>query len=54
MIDFENWLDEIRVKLYEQTKNLREEDVIKAVNADAERIAAQYGFSIVKAASATA
>jgi hypothetical protein len=54
MIDFESQLDEIRVKLYEQTKNLPKEEIIKAVNADAEKIAVKHGFPLVKTAPASA
>ncbi|GBR75127.1 hypothetical protein NO1_2177 [Candidatus Termititenax aidoneus] len=50
MINFENWLDEVRIELYEQTKNLRKEEIIEVVNANAEKIADRYGFNIVKTA----
>jgi hypothetical protein len=46
MKDFENELDEIRIKLYEETKGLDTEDIIKNVNYRAQKIAHEYGIYI--------
>jgi hypothetical protein len=53
MLDFETQLDKIRIKLYEQTKDLHKKDVIKSVNTDAEKIATKYGIKIISTAAAT-
>ena len=46
MKDFENQLDEIRIQLYEETKELCKEDIIKNVNYHAQKIAHDFGFTI--------
>ena len=46
MTDFENQLDEIRIKLYEETKNLEKADIINTVNFDAQKIAHEFGIKI--------
>ena len=46
MKDFESQLDEIRVKLYEETKDLTKEDVIKKVNSNCKKIAKEFGIKI--------
>jgi hypothetical protein len=46
MKDFEHELDEIRIKLYEETKELDTEEIIKTVNYRAEKIANEYGIII--------
>jgi hypothetical protein len=46
MNNFENELDEIRIKLYEETKELDTEEIINNVNSHAQNIALEYGFSI--------
>ena len=45
MKDFENELDEIRVKLYEESKYQKKEDIIKNVNSNCRKIA--YEFDII-------
>ncbi|MCL2478715.1 MAG: hypothetical protein FWF22_04390 [Treponema sp.] len=46
MKDFENELDEIRIKLYEETKDLDTVDIINKVNSHAQKIANEFGFKI--------
>jgi len=49
--NFEDILDSIRVELYEQTKELKNKEVVEATNLNASRIAEQYGINIVKKAA---
>jgi pyruvate formate-lyase activating enzyme-like uncharacterized protein len=51
MKDFENQLDEIRVKLYEETKEMDKEDVIKTVNNHAKKIAHDFNINIISTAN---
>ena len=46
MIDFENQLDNIRIELYEETKNLDKVDIINSVNSHAQKIAQEFGIRI--------
>jgi hypothetical protein len=46
MNDFENQLDAIRVQLYEETKKMDKEDIIRTVNAHAKKIAQEFGIII--------
>ena len=46
MIDFENQLDEIRIKLYEETKNMEKIDIICTVNSHAQKIAQEFGIDV--------
>jgi hypothetical protein len=46
MNDFENQLDAIRIKLYEETKEMDKEDIIKNVNSHAQNIAKKFGIKI--------
>ena len=46
MNNFEDQLDEIRIKLYEETKEMNKEDIIRNVNAHAQRIAYEFGIKI--------
>jgi len=48
MDNFENQLDEIRIKLYEETKEMDTEDIIRNVNARAQKIAYEFGIKIEK------
>ena len=48
MNNFEDQLDEIRVKLYEETKEMNREDIIRNVNAHAQKIANEFGIKIEK------
>ena len=51
MIDnYEDEIDAIRVKLYEETKGLTVEERVKRSSAITREMAAQYGFKIVKSA----
>jgi len=46
MNNFENQLDVIRVKLYEETKDMDKENIIKYVNSHAQKIAQEFGIKI--------
>jgi hypothetical protein len=46
MNNFENQLDEIRIKLYEETKEMSKEELIKKVNTHAQKIACEFGIQI--------
>jgi len=44
-------IDAIRVKLYEETKHLTREERIKRINDKGQRLAAEFGFTIVPSAN---
>jgi len=46
MNNFEEQLDVIRVKLYEETKKMDKEDIITNVNSHAQKIAQEFGIKI--------
>jgi len=46
MNNFENQLDVIRIKLYEDTKEMDKKDIIKNVNSHARKIAQEFGIKI--------
>ena len=46
MKDFENELDEIRIKLYEETKKMGTNNIIEIVNSHARKIAHEFGIKI--------
>jgi hypothetical protein len=46
MNDFENQLDAIRIELYEETKKMDKEDIIKNVNSHAQKVAQEFGIKI--------
>jgi hypothetical protein len=46
MNNFENQLDAIRIKLYEETKDMDKEDIIRNVNSHAHKIAQEFGIEI--------
>ena len=46
MKDFENELDEIRIKLYEETKEMDTNNIIEIVNSHARKIAHEFGIKI--------
>jgi len=46
--DFENQIDDIRVSIYERTKDLANVEAATSTNDNARRIAEQYGIKIVK------
>jgi pyruvate formate-lyase activating enzyme-like uncharacterized protein len=50
MNNFEDQLDEIRIKLYEETKGMDEEDIIRNVNSHARNIAQKFGIEIYSTA----
>jgi hypothetical protein len=46
MNNFENELDRIRIKLYEETKELNKKDIIFKVNSHAHKIAQEFGITV--------
>jgi hypothetical protein len=46
MNNFENQLDAIRIKLYEETKEMDKEEIIRNVNSHAQNIAQKFGIKI--------
>jgi len=46
MNNFENQLDVIRIKLYEETKEMDKENIIRNVNSHAKKIAQEFGIKI--------
>ena len=48
MNNFENQLDKIRVEIYEQTKDMKNAEIVKAANNHGKALASQYGIKIVK------
>jgi hypothetical protein len=46
MNNFEEQLDAIRIKLYEDTKEMDKEDIIRNVNFHAQEIAQEFGIKI--------
>ena len=48
--DYEAEIDAIRLKLYEETKNLTVEERVERANSQARELAARYGFKIAKSA----
>jgi pyruvate formate-lyase activating enzyme-like uncharacterized protein len=51
MNNFEDQLDEIRIKLYEETKGMSRDEIIKSINSSAQTIADKYGIPIIKSMS---
>ena len=49
--DFEDKLDDIRVRLYEKSKDLSGEDFINQMNSKARVAAEQFGFTIIASAN---
>ena len=46
MNDFENELDEIRIKLYEETRGVDTKEIINSVNSHARSIAYEFNINI--------
>jgi len=46
MNDFEHQLDEIRIKLFNETKGMNKENIINNVNSNAKKIAYEFGIKI--------
>jgi hypothetical protein len=46
MNNFEDQLDIIRIELYEETKEMDKEDIIRNVNSHAKKIAQKFGIKI--------
>jgi pyruvate formate-lyase activating enzyme-like uncharacterized protein len=51
MNNYENELDEIRIKLYEETNSMGKDEIIRVVNTHARKIAQEFGIHIVKETS---
>jgi hypothetical protein len=47
MNNYEDQLDEIRVKLFEETNGMKKAEIIKLVNSHAKKIAQEFGISII-------
>jgi hypothetical protein len=52
MDNFENQLDIIRIELFEETKNMKKDDIIGNVNSHAKKIAQEFGIKIETAIKA--
>ena len=50
MNNYENELDETRIKLYEATSNMEKDKIVRMVNTHAKKIAQEFGIHIVKEA----
>ena len=48
MNNYEKELDEIRIKLYEETNNMEKDDIIMLINTHARNIAQDFGIKIAK------
>ena len=48
MNNYENTLDEIRIKLYEETSNMEKDEIVRMVNTHAQKIAQEFGIHIVQ------
>jgi hypothetical protein len=46
--NFEDEIDEIRIKLYEKYKNCSNEEFVDGINERARAVAEKYGIAIVK------
>jgi hypothetical protein len=46
--DFEDKLDAIRVGMYEQMKDLPQDEALALLNGNAKKLADEFGFTIVK------
>jgi hypothetical protein len=51
MNNFEDELDTIRIKLYEETKNMDTTLLVNTVNSHARKIADEFGFKIMNSDS---
>jgi hypothetical protein len=48
MDNFENQLDEIRIKMFEDTKNMDKIEMMNMINEHARQIAKEYGIRMIK------
>ena len=48
---YEAEIDAVRVKLYEETKDLTKEERIERANDKAQKLASEFGFTIFSSAS---
>lgn len=46
--DFEDELDDIRVKLYEETKHMSSSEFASHINAEADRICKEFGIQVAE------
>jgi hypothetical protein len=46
--NFEDWLDAVRIKLYEETKHMSVAERVAHSNAEGRKIAAKYGITRFK------
>jgi hypothetical protein len=51
MNNYENELDEIRIKLYEETSNMKKDEIVRMINTHAQKIAQEFGIHIAKKTS---
>jgi hypothetical protein len=47
MNNYEDQLDEIRIKLYEETNGLEKDEIIRMVNSHAKKVAQEFGIRII-------
>jgi hypothetical protein len=45
---FEDWLDDTRIRMYEETKDMPEAEVGKLISASAREAAEEYGFQLTQ------
>ncbi|MDR3131425.1 MAG: hypothetical protein LBU18_07750 [Treponema sp.] len=48
MNNYEDQLDEIRIKLYEEMNGLKKNEIIRMVNSHAQKVAQEFGIHIIK------
>lgn len=49
--DFEDELDDIRLKLYEETKEMSHIEITAHINAEADKICKGFGITMIRATS---
>jgi hypothetical protein len=47
MNNFEDQLDEIRINLYEETKEMDKEEIIRTVNSHAKKVVREFGITVL-------
>jgi hypothetical protein len=45
---FEDWLDDTRIRMYEETKDMSEAEVGKLIRGRARKAAEKYGFQLIE------
>jgi pyruvate formate-lyase activating enzyme-like uncharacterized protein len=48
MTNYENELDEIRIRLYEETSDMKKDEIVRIINTRAKKIAQEFGIHITK------